>query len=50
MKAYTDHNGFRVPPGSQDKKTSGNSTILILGDSVAFGPAVPEELTFAGHL
>ena len=50
MKVYTDRNGFRVPPGSQDEPVGSNSAILILGDSVAFGPAIAEEHTVSGQL
>ena len=47
---YTDAHGFRVPkggvPGDADKRVA----LLILGDSVGFGPAVEDDETFAGIL
>jgi len=47
---YTDDHGFRIPkggvPGDEDKREA----ILVLGDSVGFGPAVEESETFAGLL
>jgi hypothetical protein len=47
-RVYTDADGFRVPaPGY---RYPADRSLLILGDSVAFGPAVPEEETFAGLL
>ncbi|MBF0458173.1 MAG: hypothetical protein HQK99_09790 [Nitrospirae bacterium] len=49
-KIYTDKYGFRVPKGYRhiDKHYAG--TILILGDSIAFGTGVKEEYTAAGLL
>lgn len=49
-KVYTDANGFRVPRGAREEPDQSRSAILILGDSVGFGPGVPEEHTFAGRL
>jgi hypothetical protein len=50
QRVYTDQHGFRVPkaglPGEERKRAA----ILVLGDSVAFGPAVEEEDTLAGLL
>jgi len=47
---YIDGNGFRIPsPDYQYPSTKGDR-VLILGDSVAFGPGVPEEKTFVGEL
>lgn len=47
---YTDANGFRVPQGGVPGDAAKPEAILILGDSVGFGPAVPEEETLAGLL
>lgn len=47
---YTDEYGFRVPKGGLPADEDKRDAILILGDSVAFGPAVEEEDTFAGLL
>lgn len=47
---YTDAHGFRVPPGGVPDDERKSKAILILGDSVGFGPAVEEEETFAGLL
>ncbi len=46
---YTDEHGFRVPK-VRPKDEGKAEAILILGDSVGFGPAVAEEDTFAGLL
>lgn len=47
---YTDEHGFRVPEGGLPDDANKPEAILILGDSVAFGPAVEEGETFAGLL
>jgi lysophospholipase L1-like esterase len=47
---YTDEYGFRVPKGGVPGDAGKHEAILILGDSVAFGPAVEEPDTFAGLL
>jgi len=47
---YTDEHGFRVPKGGLPEDVGKREAILILGDSVGFGPAVDEEDTFAGLL
>ncbi len=47
---YTDEHGFRVPKGGIPGDAAKSEAILILGDSVGFGPAVDEEETFAGLL
>lgn len=47
---YTDENGFRIPKAGLADDASKREAILILGDSVGFGPAVEEEETFAGLL
>ena len=45
---YTNGEGFRIDP---EFSTIGHGpAILILGDSVSFGPGVPESRTFAGLL
>jgi hypothetical protein len=49
-KVYTDHMGFRIPPGYDDKNRKYSSAILILGDSTGFGPSVKEEKIAAGLL
>jgi lysophospholipase L1-like esterase len=47
---YTDEYGFRVPKGGVPGDVAGRQAILILGDSVGFGPAVEEAETLAGRL
>jgi lysophospholipase L1-like esterase len=47
---YTDEHGFRVPKGGLPEDEGKSEAILILGDSVGFGPAVEEGDTFAGLL
>jgi lysophospholipase L1-like esterase len=47
---HTDEHGFRVPRGGLPDDASKAEAILILGDSVGFGPAVEEPQTFAGLL
>ena len=47
---YTDEHGFRVPKGGLPEDERKSEAILILGDSVGFGPAVEEGDTFAGLL
>ena len=47
---YTDEHGFRVPKGGLPEDERKAEAILILGDSVGFGPAVEEGDTFAGLL
>ena len=47
---YTDEHGFRVPKGGVGADAGKREAILILGDSVGFGPAVAEADTFAGLL
>jgi len=46
----TDENGFRVGLDGPRPSRSSGPALLILGDSVGFGPAVPEEKTIAGLL
>jgi hypothetical protein len=47
-KFRTDQNGFRIDPTYRDP--TNNIAVLILGDSVAFGPGVEESKTFVGRL
>lgn len=47
---HTDAYGFRVPAGGLTDDARKRDAVLILGDSVGFGPAVEEEETFAGLL
>ena len=47
---YTDGRGFRVPKGGLPGDEQKGEAILLLGDSVGFGPAVEEGETFAGLL
>jgi hypothetical protein len=47
---YTDEHGFRVPEGGLPADEGKATAILILGDSVGFGPAVEEGDTYAGRL
>ncbi|MCG6553675.1 MAG: SGNH/GDSL hydrolase family protein, partial [Candidatus Magnetominusculus sp. LBB02] len=44
--AYTDKFGFRIPKDYKD--THYSNTILMLGDSIAFGVGVKEQDTFTG--
>ncbi len=48
-RIYIDKNGFRVPFKSYNYNKENNS-ILIIGDSTAFGNGVSEENTFVGKL
>lgn len=48
--AYTDSYGFRIPNPGYRYPSAPRDKILILGDSVAFGPGVAEEKTFVGRL
>lgn len=47
---YTDGNGFRIPSPDYQYPTTQSNKVLILGDSIAFGPGVAEEKTFVGLL
>jgi lysophospholipase L1-like esterase len=50
-EAHIDADGFRVPRHALEKDASlATDSVLVLGDSVAFGPGVPEERTFVGVL
>ncbi len=49
-KIYTDQYGFRIPPAGDNIGASYDYALLILGDSVGFGPGVSEEQTTAGLL
>lgn len=50
LRVYTDENGFRVPKGGLPDDARKAQAILLLGDSVGFGPAVEEPQTLAGRL
>lgn len=50
VKVYTDKYGFRVPEENYNYTASSKKAVMILGDSVAFGPGIEEEKTFAGLL
>jgi lysophospholipase L1-like esterase len=50
LTVYTDAHGFRVPKGGVPGDEQKSGAILILGDSVGFGPAVEEPETIAGLL
>lgn len=47
---YTDEHGFRVPEGGLPDDANKSEAIIVLSDSVGFGPAVEEPDTFAGVL
>lgn len=46
----TDENGFRTPLHYDKPSPTNSSALLILGDSVGFGPAVSDDRTVAGLL
>jgi lysophospholipase L1-like esterase len=48
-EVITDHHGYRVPqPGY--RYPSNTRRLLVVGDSIAFGPGISEPETFAGRL
>ncbi len=47
---FTDENGFRADPQFKPGASKNAPAILIVGDSVSFGPGVREEVTIAGRL
>ncbi|WP_420266642.1 SGNH/GDSL hydrolase family protein [Candidatus Magnetominusculus dajiuhuensis] len=47
-KVYTDKYGFRIPKDYKEADKHFSGTILVLGDSIAFGVGVKEEDTFVG--
>jgi lysophospholipase L1-like esterase len=47
---YTDEHGFRVPKGGVPGDDDKHEALLVLSDSVGFGPGVDEPETFAGLL
>ncbi|MFN2412469.1 MAG: hypothetical protein ABR535_05365 [Pyrinomonadaceae bacterium] len=49
-KFYIDENGFRVDSTVEPDSRLDSPAIMILGDSVAFGPALTEDKTLAGIL
>lgn len=48
-KFYTDGNGFRIDPEFNSKASIDSKALLIMGDSVAFGPALRDDITIAGR-
>jgi len=50
LTVYTDENGFRVPREGLPDDARKTEAILLLSDSIGFGPAVEEPQTFAGLL
>lgn len=50
QNVYTDAHGFRIPKGGVPGDADKGAALLILGDSVGFGPAVEEDETLAGIL
>jgi hypothetical protein len=47
---FTDADGFRVPAPDYVYPRASSRTVLFLGDSIAFGPGIPEPETFVGLL
>jgi lysophospholipase L1-like esterase len=47
---YIDKMGFRVPSADYQYPSNEVYRVVILGDSIAFGPGVPEQKTFVGLL
>ncbi|HLA94427.1 MAG TPA: hypothetical protein VK612_01815 [Pyrinomonadaceae bacterium] len=47
---YTDADGFRIDPEFRSNAAADAPAILIMGDSVAFGPALKDDKTIAGNL
>lgn len=50
VKVYTDEHGFRISDNESIYQQDYEKSILILGDSVGFGPGVEAEKTFVGLL
>jgi hypothetical protein len=50
QRVFTGEYGFRIAPGSNGKDDGAANAILLIGDSVGFGPAVDEPETYAGLL
>ena len=50
VPVFTDEHGFRVPRGRPVASTAQHDALLLLGDSVGFGPGVEEDQTIAGRL
>ncbi len=49
-RVFTDPRGFRVPSLDYRYSPHARREVLVLGDSVAFGPGVREEETFVGRI
>ena len=49
-KIYTNKNGFRVSRLNKNRTTNSKKRIIIIGDSVAFGPGIKFEHSFQGLL
>ncbi|CAN5324067.1 hypothetical protein BH10ACI3_BH10ACI3_28080 [soil metagenome] len=47
---YTDGEGMRIDPNFKPTASANADALLIMGDSVAFGPAVSDDVTIAGNL
>ncbi len=47
---HTDESGFRFDPAFRASAAPDAPAILVIGDSVAFGPAVEDSLTITGRL
>ena len=50
VKVYTDEHGFRISNNESVYQQDYDKSILILGDSVGFGPGVKADKTFVGLL
>ncbi len=46
----TDDEGFRIDPVFKSSASSDTDALLLMGDSVAFGPALTDDVTIAGNL
>lgn len=49
-KFYTDGEGFRIDPAFKSTATTEAAALLIMGDSVAFGTGLRDDVTIAGNL
>ena len=50
QRVYVDEHGFRVGPSHRNAHADRDDALLILGDSVGFGPGVEYDSTFAARL